>query len=211
MEIFIKGKPLEIQLEAEDTFGSIFERVEENLGQRNMVVSGFSINNEPLTEEIEEMLWDEQPDVDIRIDVEAKKATEILTSALVEAEKDLPKLTDLMHKVAVSLQSGLKQEAYAVFQQCLSTWRQIINLLQITHDILQYQPEEIVVRGRNIDQINEELVQKLTETKEAMEADDLVNISDMIEYELCEKVEEEREVIQRLIEFAGERSGPNRL
>ena len=211
MEIFIKGKPLEIQLEAEDTFGSIFERVEENLGQRNMVVSGFSINNEPLTEEIEEMLWDEQPDVDIRIDVEAKKATEILTSALVEAEKDLPKLTDLMHKVAVSLQSGLKQEAYAVFQQCLSTWRQIINLLQITHDILQYQPEEIVVRGRNIDQINEDLVLKLKETKEAMESDDLVNISDMIEYELCEKVEEEREVIQRLIEFAGERSGPNRL
>ena len=211
MEIFIKGELLEIELGAEDTFGSIFERVEENLGQRNMVVSSFSINNEPLTEETEEMLWDEQPDMDIRIDVEAKEATEIVAAALVEAEKDLPKLTDLMHKVAVSLQSGLKQEAYAVFQQCLSTWRQIINLLQITHDILQYQPDEIVVRGRNIDQINEELVLKLKETKEAMESDDLVNISDLIEYELCEKVEEEREIIQRLIELANERSGPNRL
>jgi hypothetical protein len=211
MEIFIKGELLEIELEAEDTFGSIFERVEENLEQRDMVVSGFSINSEPVTEEIEKMLWDEQPDVDIRIDVQAKEATEILAGALGEAEKDLPKLTGLMHKVAVSLQSGLKQEAYAIFQQCLSTWRQIISLLQITQETLQYQPDEIVVRGRNIDQINEELVMMLKETKEAMEADDLVNISDLIEYELCEKIEEEREIIQRLIEYAGERSGLNRL
>jgi len=211
MKIYVDGEPLVLDFSAEATFGSIFEEVEDELGRKNRVVSSFAINNEVLTQEVEELLWDERPDVDIRIDVETKDALEILSGALGEAEKDLSQLTESMHKAAVSLQTGLKQEAYAVFQQCLDTWRQVINLLQIAQHVLQYRPEEVEVEGRNINQINEELARALTETKEAMETDNLINISDMIEYELCRKVEEEKQIIARLIGYADERSGRNRL
>jgi len=202
MNIFVEGKPFQIDVPHDATYGAIIKTVEELMTQKNRIVSGVSIDSKKLTPDEEETLTDQVIAADSRIDVEVIEARALLIKALEEAEGDLPGLSESMRKVAFSLQTGLKQEAFTIFQGCLEVWRQVINLLQLSQDILQCDLENVDIDGKTIREINENLVQVLMETKEAMEADDLVRISDMLEYELCAKAEEEQKVIQWLIELA---------
>ena len=206
MNIFVEGKPFQVDVPPDATYGVIIKTVEELMTKKNRIVSGVSIDSKKLTPDEEETITDQVIDQDSRIDVEVIEARALLVKALHEAEQDLSGLPESMRKVAFSLQTGLKQEAFTIFQGCLEIWRQVINLLQLSQEILQCDIENIDIDGKTIREINENLVQVLMETKDAMEADDLVRISDMLEYELCAKAEEEQKVVQRLIEFASSNS-----
>ena len=206
MNIFVEGKPFQVDVPPDATYGAIIKTVEELMTQKNRIVSSVSIDSKKLTSDEEETLTGQVIAADSRIDVEVIEARALLVKALEEAEQDLSGLSESMRQVAFSLQTGLKQEAFTIFQGCLEIWRQVINLLQLSQEILQCDIENIDIDGKTIREINENLVQVLMETKDAMEADDLVRISDMLEYELCAKAEEEQKVVQRLIELAGSNS-----
>jgi len=74
-----------------------------------------------------------------------------------------------------------------------------VHLLQASQACLGYDPAQVDVGGRSIEEMNGELLAALQDTKRAMEQGDLVALSDLLEYELIAKIQDERALLDRLI------------
>ena len=74
-----------------------------------------------------------------------------------------------------------------------------MQLLQVSQTCLGFDPAQVTIDGKSLNELNEELLRALQETKEAMEQGDLVSLSDLLEYKLVEKIRQEEAVLDRLI------------
>ena len=75
----------------------------------------------------------------------------------------------------------------------------MIQLLQVSQTCLGYDSDEIQIEGRSLKELNDELFSTLQETKQAMEQGDLVSLSDLLEYELVTKIQQEKALLDHLI------------
>ncbi|MEW6534126.1 MAG: hypothetical protein AB1454_00725 [Candidatus Auribacterota bacterium] len=125
--------------------------------------------------------------------------------ALKEIKDGLPKLSGSMNNIAESLQAGDRGRALETFSQSCTEWRKIIQFLDDLAVLLQINYSTLKVNDKSVDRANEELLSLLMDTKKAIEADDLVMLSDLLEYELASKIDEEIEIADVLIEHIAAR------
>ena len=199
MHVTIGGIEVDLSSSGIRTLGELIDAVQGAASERNEIVVGVVLNGERIAPEQEASQRERELMPDDAIDFQVQDASAVLTAALEQTRDGLPALEEKLGQVATALQCGSRQEAFSLFGECLTHWRQVIQLLQATQACLGYDPAEVEVDGRTIKDINEDLLVALTETKRAMEQGDLVALSDLLEYELVAKLHEERTLLDRLI------------
>ncbi len=136
-----------------------------------------------------------------KVEVTTDNAKDISVRALREIKSELPGLADVMSNIATSFQEGKREYALNLFSEMCDQWRQIIQFFDDLSRVLFIDYSSIDLGDKSIDQANEELLNHLVETKTAIEKDDLVTLSDLVEYELIPKVDEEINIVDKIISY----------
>ena len=99
--------------------------------------------------------------------------------------------------------SGQKHKALTKFGETLELWRQVVNFLRVIENSFNLKFNEIEVNGKKVETANTELYSLLNSIKKAINDEDLVTISDLVEYELRDKFEEQKDIciaLQKVIQ-----------
>jgi len=199
MQVTVGGVEVDLSSSGVQTLGELIDAVQDAAAEKDEVVVGIELNGERIGPEQETAQREQELGPDDVVAFAVQDASALLAGALEQTRNSLPELENRLEQVAMALQSGSRQEAFSMFSDCLTHWRQVIHLLQVSQACLGYDPAQIEIDGRSLQQLNEELLSALQETKQAMEQGDLVSLSDLLEYELVAKIRQEATVLDRLI------------
>lgn len=137
------------------------------------------------------------PDIE-RIELLVGSKSEHLRNALADVENVFDSLGCAFSGVADALIGGQKHKALAKFSETLQQWRKIINFLRVIEASVKISFKEMMVDGKSVEVANEELFKLLLDIKGAIEVEDLVTISDLVEYELKDKIVEQKKICQEI-------------
>jgi hypothetical protein len=199
MRVTINGGEVDVSSSGIRTLGELLEAVQEAAAERNEVVVSVALNGEALGPDRQAAEAGRELGEADAVDLAVQEASALLKGALQVTRDALPALEGRMEQVATALQSGSRQEAFSLFSDCLTQWRQVVQLLQVSQACLDYDPAEVLIEGQTLQDLNAELLTTLTQTKRAMEEGDLVALSDLLEYELVARLRQEQVVLERLI------------
>jgi pantothenate synthetase len=204
MQVTIGGIEVDLSSCGVRTLGQLIGAVQDAAAERDEIVIGIELNGEQLDPEQEAAQGERELEADDAVAFTVERAAVLLAGALEQTREGLPELENKLEQVATALQSGSRQEAFSIFSECLTHWRQVVQLLQVSQACLGYDPAQVEVEGRSLQQLNEELLAALQETKQAMEQGNLVALSDLLEYELIAKLRQEATILDRLIGMVSE-------
>lgn len=199
MQVTVGGVAVDLSSSGVRTLGEVVGAVQDAVAEKNEVVVGVILNGEQLGPEQEAAQSGRELGPDDKAEFAVQDASALLTGALQVTRDSLPELQNKLEQVAAALQSGSRQEAFSLFSECLTHWRQVVQLLQVSQTCLGFDPAQVTIEGKSLNELNDALLRTLQETKEAMEQGDLVSLSDLLEYELVENIRQEEAVLDRLI------------
>jgi len=202
MKIIIDEQNVDIKLSTGKSLEELLLTVQEYLRKKDSskLIIDVKIDGEEAFNqnyEIKEFNMDKIKTLEIKTD-------NIRTTALrglEEIKNILPKLSSSMSNISTTLQTGNKEGALAAFSNLCSEWRKIIQFFDNLSQLLGVNYADLKVEDKSIDQINEELISLLINTKTHIEKDDLVMLSDLIEYELAPKIDQQIQIVESIVDY----------
>jgi len=198
MQVIIGGIDVDLSGTGVRTLGELIEAVQDAAAEKNEVIVNIALNGQQLGPDQEMAQHGRECGAADVVEFTVQNASAVLAGAIEQTRESLPVLKDKLEEVAAALQGGSRQAAFSLFSDCLIHWRQIVHLLQVSQECLGYDPKDVRVEGCSLQQMNEELLTTLQETKQAMERGDLVSLGDLVEYELSEMARQEEVVLDHL-------------
>ncbi|EKD28596.1 MAG: hypothetical protein ACD_79C00265G0002 [uncultured bacterium] len=108
----------------------------------------------------------------------------IAKRSLEDALNQLDDFRDLIDLITSNLIKGDKDTSFKKFTEFLEGFRGVIQLLQTVENIFNLNYSEIRLENKSLKEFSEGLFDILTQIKEAMLNDDLVSLTDLLEYEI---------------------------
>jgi hypothetical protein len=199
VEVLLDGKKPDINLDGLAIVADVLKGVDQLLSDSGRVRTEVKVDGEVLTEEnVEALIMKPVGDV-AEVRVSSVDAGDLARQTLMEAKIVLPEIKDAFEKVSYRMQAGKKEEAFDELQQTFMKWRDIIQLFSLVEGFLKVDFKVTFVGEKTIDEINNELLGLLNETKNAMVNGDLVTLSDLLEYEIAPKIDEQLSIIDELL------------
>jgi len=205
MKIYRNGKEMLLEISDNDKLDYVIAALDRQENEKDMLISDIKIDGVLLTAENEKKLIETQVKDIEKLELKVEKEEEIINRALNESYQYLPRLSQGLEETSLLFQAGSKTEAFNNFSECLNGWLQIVNLLQNIEKALQISYANIELQEGTIQDFNDKLLSMLEETKKAMENDDIVSLSDLIEYELSPMAQKQMEAMQKLIDLVKEK------
>ncbi|MCX8065910.1 MAG: hypothetical protein N3G21_12185 [Candidatus Hydrogenedentes bacterium] len=132
------------------------------------------------------------------IEVTAVPTLQLLRESIVELEKYTPELSNLCYGIAELFQSENPADALGPFQKLTEIWGEIKNReALIVNTISKYVEGENPIISDIIEHHNE-LNQYLNEAYKALDREDIISLSDILQYELAPRAEKEIEILNLL-------------
>lgn len=201
MNVLINNEEVALDIDERPAFGDVIEQAEKFSSEQGKIITEITLNGEVVTPDEEAAKKFDPCDGSTVIEMLMDTPQSIIIKALGEADKDLPAIAENLRQVASYLQTGSRQAAFSLFSESIEQWKQVINLFRIVESALQIDAKSIVIGGRSLDCVQGELLELLLETRNSMQDDDAVTLSDLLEYELAPNIEQQRDVIRELIEL----------
>jgi len=199
MEIWANNEKVPFQLTKEETLGDLISSLLILCNQANKVVLEVTVDGNVLPLEERDKFEQQSLQGVKRVDLKLENKLPIAIFALEEAKRLLPEFRGNLSDVSELLMAGQKHKAMSLFGNSLVLWRKVINFLRTVGVSYHINFNDIEFDGKKLEEKNLELLKTLQEIKAAIEREDIVSLSDLIEYELIGKVEEQSQVIDRLI------------
>ncbi len=200
MKVVLDDHSLDITVKEDTNLEQLLIAIQEQLrkqGSSKLVVD-VRIDGEEVFNSQNDMSLISLDGVD-RVDITTDNVIATAEKGLNAIRKQLPQLADAMSNIASLLQEGRREEALDTFSQVCNDWRKIIQFFDSLSTVFQLDYNSISVNGKTFDAINAELLGLLGDTKTAISNDDLVMLSDLVEYELAPKMSEEVEIVDQVL------------
>ncbi|MEW5768158.1 MAG: hypothetical protein AB1797_11160 [bacterium] len=216
MEIRVNGKPLEVELEAEKTLGEIMDGLTRWVIEQGKVVLHVILNGQTLLaadqeaasiplediktlelEIIEKEALSEEDEA-LFMKAETLDATTILEN-MMEMKTRIPDLAAQLEGVSIGLTTGGQAQAMDLLQGVTRSIDEMISLLKDTRRLFDLEYQGIQIGEQSIEDKIMNLKSLLAEIITAFEHNDLVMLSDLLEYELAPMLSSWGEVMDVLI------------
>ncbi|MCP5462088.1 MAG: hypothetical protein H7A34_02750 [bacterium] len=200
MKILINDQVSKIQPENELNLEDLMVRIQDSVHKQDQtqVIIDIKVDGKPLFDSSRNIRSYSLDSIKT-IEVQTDNLIETIIRTLGTIKKDLPSLSEGMSNISTTLQAGNKEGALVQFSHICEEWRRIIQFLDNVSQLLQIDYSKLIFAEKTIDQANEELLLLLKDAKDSIEKDDLVMLSDLIEYELAPKIDEEITIVSELI------------
>lgn len=200
MKIYEDGREVAVEFKAEDTLEKIIAMLDHKADSENKIVSSIVVDDVVMSGENENTLNAKLARDIQKLEIAIEAESVLVLRALNESAEYLPQLAQGLDDISLLFQAGNRNEAFDKFTQCLSGWIQIIQLFRSLEKIRNLDYTEIKLSdGTSVKDNNSKLLELLEETKVAMENDDIVALSDLIEYELSPVAQKQTEVVSGII------------
>lgn len=216
MEIRVNGKPLEVELEEEKTLGEIMDGLTRWVAEQGKIVFHVMLNGKTLLAtdqeaasisledirtlelEIIEKEALSEGDEAMLMPTETLDATTILEN-MMEMKIHIPDLAAQLEGVSIGLTTGGQVQAMDLLQGVTRSIDEMISLLKDTRRLFDLEYRSIQIGEQSIEDKIMNLKSLLAEIITAFENNDLVMLSDLLEYELAPMLSSWGEVMDVLI------------
>ncbi|MBN1845324.1 MAG: hypothetical protein JW810_06540 [Sedimentisphaerales bacterium] len=207
MKIFLNNLPLDESLEDDLTLGEALTNLQKRHVTDDAVISAICIDGEPLTAELLSC-WKDRPVCEFaEAHIEAPKrhhlaaqGMRLLAEALCDSQDDRRQIVD-------HLGQARPQPAMEMLTDYLNLWNTIQLTLASAGRLLETDLDELPLDdsdgGDSLGQVGDRITQlsnQLQELKAALEAQDLVLLGDILEYEFGPLTEDWQDMLGRLAE-----------
>ncbi|MCD6460967.1 hypothetical protein J7L67_09930 [bacterium] len=202
MQILVNENNIDIKLDKERNLEELLVRLQDEVRQKDAskLVVTIKVNGEEILSSQEDMALIDISHIN-KLEVTTDDISKTAVNALTEIKRQLPDLSDAMVSISCLFQEGNREEALETFSKVCSEWRKIIQFFDSLAVVFMIDYSQLKVDDKSFDTINEELLNLLTDTRTAIANDDMVMLSDLIEYELAPKISEETIAVDNMIEF----------
>lgn len=202
MQILVNENNIDIKLDKERNLEELLVRLQDEVRQKDAskLVVTIKVNGEEILSSQEDMALIDISHIN-KLEVTTDDISKTAVNALTEIKRQLPDLSDAMVSISCLFQEGNREEALETFSKVCSEWRKIIQFFDSLAVVFMIDYSQLKVNDKSFDTINEELLNLLTDTRTAIANDDMVMLSDLIEYELAPKISEETIAVDNMIEF----------
>jgi len=181
MRVFVDGNELEFAIENEKTIGEMLGSIEEYCMKNRATVTSVSINGEVIpANKLDDVFIKPISEVEV---VELSTANDIYVKEnLVKLGNDFVLLAEKLTNVAVLLNEGKEGEALSIIQEFSIMLRDLYMLYSLFGTVgIDY---NFMFEGKTIATYKEEFSGLLENIIKGFEQKDIVEISDIAEYEL---------------------------
>lgn len=200
MKIYEDGCEINVEFQAEDTLEKIIATLDQKADIEKKIVSSITVDDVVMSGLNENTLNAKLARDIKKLEIAVEEEKVLMIRALTESAEYLPRLANGLDDISLLFQAGNRNEAFDKFTQCLNGWIQIIQLLRSLEQIRKLDYNTLKIEdGTSVRENNNKLLGLLEETKVAMENDDIVALSDLIEYELSPIVQKQVEVVNSII------------
>ncbi len=189
MEIRINGDPELIGPGDCASMGQLLEQLRGFLSDNQLAITRLSLDGEELSGEREAGLVGEPPDVYQSLDVRAVGVHGLALSILEGAREVLPSIEDNFVKVASGLIAGRPREALGLLAQGMDACASVIRSFEDMRKLFTLDLGAIQLGDESLAQKTTRMHDFLLDVAEAIRIQDLVTVSDLLEYELTPLIE----------------------
>ncbi|MDI6795018.1 MAG: hypothetical protein QME81_19475 [bacterium] len=216
MEVKVNGRPLDVELEEENNLGEVLKGLTEWIARQGKGILHARLNGEVfpvMDKKIASMPLEDIHTLELEIvereilpegEEEMFAPTESLDAStiieqLMEIKTHIPDLAGQLESVSISLTTGGQAQAMDLLQGVAKSIDEIITLLKNTRRLFDLDYQLIQIGEQNIEDKIMDLKSLLAEIIITFENNDLVMLSDLLEYELAPMLSGWEEVLTILI------------
>lgn len=198
MKIVANGAEIPFNLTEEEHFGDLVKSLLSLTNQADKLVLECKLNGEVVSllerENFKNIPIDDVELVELKV---SSKSGSIMSS-LDALDEALSVFIQSFSEVSDALISGQKQNAMKKFGNTLGNWKEVVNFLRVVESSFDIDFSKMIVDGKPVSQSNDELFSLLEQIRNAIVSEDTVTIGDLVEYELKDKIEEQRVICKQL-------------
>jgi hypothetical protein len=200
MKIHFDGKPVEVG--AFKAFEEYAQALEDLAQERYRVITEIKADGRTYQALDSKELTALNPKEISLLEIGTENPRSLSISILYDTARYMPRLSSAFERIAEKIQRHDETSAMEVLQECTSTWLELNSGLNGARTTLGLDFEEIMLGENSLAEIYNEVLDLLGEIQEVLEDNEMLELSDLLEYELAPRMLKMEEGIYQLINVA---------
>lgn len=188
MEVSIDGKPFPVTLPPGATVRQALDGVREELVRSRRLAVKFVLDGVLVEQPSDDKRLDEPADGHARLEISTEDPETICTQVVRGLIPFVESLKELHRRSAEVLHQGHLQEAMEGVKACVQGWEVLVRGMRHVGSVLELSPIKSMYDGTEVKRNVAELEKALREFKKAFDAQDLVRVADLVEYDLASRL-----------------------
>ncbi|NQS97567.1 MAG: hypothetical protein HQ591_03855 [candidate division Zixibacteria bacterium] len=199
LSLKIDGEFKSFGSEGETTFGQVMKKLSSRLGDEGLVITGITMNNQPLSGG-RQFDYNDFPLTEVElIELDTAKPLELAAEALKSSDEHLRILAGVSIRSAELYRLGDELEANESYSRLIEGLRWMGKGMNAMAGMMKISLDEIIFNGKSIAYFqNEVLIPVLDNMYSTQKDEDWIALADILEYELIPVLEEWSKLITGL-------------
>lgn len=199
MELTLDNQPKDVIEQETDTLRDVIERISEELKHQNRVISEIYIDGKQVGG------WDDPEVAEMKtgvcnhLRIMSEEPRKLAHNVLYDIAEYMPKLQEALVETSSKIQSRQEQEGLHLLEQVTATWAELLQGLQSAIIVTGINLDEVVVNGKKFTDINQEIHGFLEQASDMVQAQQNLELSDILEYEIAPRMPLVEESIHQMI------------
>lgn len=204
VEVLLDGKEVGKSIAEDSTLKDALHYMQSNLCPKDHLVIGVRCNGEEIPSEKMEASLNEPISTLEKLEVTTSTREHLITDAMTQASISLEDTESTCKKVAELFTEGKNPEAIESLGECLRIWQHIHEAVGKSLIMLDVDPTTMMIQDESIDVVIRKPIDVLMQFKQALQSQDYVLLSDILEYEFSNVIDSWHSVIARIRQEAEE-------
>ena len=199
MDLTLDNQNKEVVEQGTDTLRDVIERLSEELKHKNRVISEIYIDGKQVGG------WDDPEVADRKVEtcshlrIMSEEPRKLAHNVLYDIAEYMPRLQEALVETSSKIQSRQEQEGLYLLEQVTATWAELLQGLQSAIIVTGIDLEDIMVNGKKFTDINHEIHDFLEQASDRVQAQQNLELSDILEYEIAPRMPLVEEAIHQMI------------
>lgn len=202
MKLVIDDQPAEATESPEAPLRDVVERISNELREHNRVISEIYLDGEAIVGYDDPKLSQVSVGQCQHLRLISREPRRLAIEVLREIVKYMPRIQSALVQASSQIQARQEEEGLQTLQQITQTWSELLAGLQNAMQVTGIELQQIYVGEKTFAAINEEVHTYLDEVSQLVEEGQLLELSDILEYELAPRLPLIEEAIYHVIREA---------
>jgi predicted house-cleaning noncanonical NTP pyrophosphatase (MazG superfamily) len=205
MKIYIDGKEEKFDFKEEISLKEVVLELRKQLALGNQVITSFKVDGK-LISVLDERLKDIALDKESKIEITTANPRDLTISGIIDSLGYLPHLKENLQKTIAEFSRGKQREGMNLLINCIDGLNWFNTIIIGVEKILGIDLIEFNVGGESIANKKVKLADVLRDLLSSLQNQDMVMVSDLIEYELVPQIEDWINVVSELIKVVDKKT-----
>ena len=198
MDFFLDEQPIDTTDLAGDTLEQLLRVVQDERCTPGRLIVGVCCDGQDVESDALAAALAKAPSDFERVDIFTSGKESLVVEALTQAATSLEETARQVEQVAALLTEGKEKEGAEVLAGCIAVWQQVHMAIDQSIRMLGIDPNELVVHGEPLLRLLAKPAEVLRQIKEALQSQDFVMLSDVLQYEFGDACEQWLDLIVQL-------------